>query len=197
MRPTHPIGMVMVAIGTVVVLLLSLALPAGAIRDLVIPIDTVVRGEPGDVIEMATVPVEADEVGLVCQLTITGVNNGSPHPNSDLIITSAGATLVIADVEATADQTTRGGGEIVLGDSVLIEVRLGAHRVFSGGLTLTSECAQPQSTTTVAPTTTTTTTAAPTTQPPAEVLAETATVPAPLPQAKAEAATVAKPTFTG
>ena len=196
MRPTHPIGAVMVAIGSVVMLLLWSALPAGAIHDLVIPIDTVARGEPGDVIELVTVPVEADEVGLVCQLTVTGENNGSPHPNSDLIITSAGVSLVLPDVEATPDQITRGGGEIVLGDSVLIEVRLGSDRVFSGGLTLTSECAAPQPTTTVAPTTTTTA-AAPTTQPPTEVLAETATVPTPLPQAKAETATVAQPAFTG
>ncbi len=195
MRPRHPIAVVMMAIGSVVVLLLWTALPAGAIDDLVIPVDTIVRGEPGDVIELMTVPVDADEVGLVCQLTVTGENNPSEHPETDLIVTSGGVSLVIPDVEATASGTTRGGGEIVLGETVVIEVRLGPHRVFSGGLTLTSECAEPQTTTTVAPTTTslapTTTTA------PAEVLAESATVPTPLPQAKAEVATAAQPTFTG
>ena len=193
MRPRHPIAVVMVTIGSVVVLLLWPALPAGAIHDQVIPVDTIVRGGPGDVIELMTVPVEADEVGLVCQLTVTGENNPSEHPDTDLIITSGGVSLVIPDVEATANQTTRGGGEIVLGETVLIEVRLGPHRVFSGGLILTSECVAP-TTTTVAPPTT----AAPTTtQPPAEVLSESASVPAPLPQAKAEVATAAQPTFTG
>ena len=202
MRPEHPLAKVMVAIGTVVVLVLWTALPAGALRDIVIPVDTVVRGDVDEVIELMTVPVEPDEVGLLCQLTVTGENNSSEHPNTDLIVTSAGASLVLPDVEATASGTTRGGGEIVLGETVVIEVRLGAHRVFSGGLTLSSQCAPPATTTTVAPTTTTTvappTSVAPTTtEAPADVLAESATVPAPLPTAKAEVATAAQPTFTG
>lgn len=195
MQAKRRIGVVLSV--SMVLLFLWPAVPAGAIHDLEIPVDTVVRGDEGDVVELVTVPVEADEVGMVCDITVVGENNPSLHPNSDLIITSNGASFEVPDVEAEVEGTTRGGVEgVVLGEQVMVEVRLGQDGVFSGGMVLTSECAPPE----VAPTeaTTTTTTVATTTTAPPEVLAESgAAAPAVLPKTQVRAATAAQPTFTG
>ncbi|MFA9564402.1 MAG: hypothetical protein ACERLM_06825 [Acidimicrobiales bacterium] len=193
MQAKRRIGVVLSV--SIVLLLLWPAVQAGALGDVEIAVDTVVRGEPGDVVELVTVPVEADEVGMICLITVIGENNPSPHPNSDLIITSNGDSFEVPDVEAEAGQTTRGSVEaVVLGESVMVEVRLGPDGVFSGGLILTSECAPPEVAAAEA-----TTTVPPTTVVEPEVLAEAATVPAPavLPQTQVKAASAAQPTFTG
>jgi hypothetical protein len=101
----------------------------------VIPI-TVVRGDPGSIHLIdppGVVPVAADRVGLTCLVAAEAANQGSVHPNTDLIVTSGGSSVVIPDVEREAGGLIFGEGFLTLGETAMIEVRLGADGVFSGG----------------------------------------------------------------
>ena len=203
MRSKRPIGVVFLV--ATMLLFLWPAAQVGALDEIAVEYE-VVRGEPGDVVELITVVVGADEIGFVCLITAVSDNNSSTHPNSDLIITSNGDSFEIRDVEAAPGLTKQESSVegVVLGEQVKVEVRLGEDGVFSGGVILTSECVEPE-------------VIEPEPEPEPEViepepepevlsaggaaepqvLAESATVPAPLPQAKAESATAAQPTFTG
>lgn len=163
-------------LGVLALTLFSFASPVGATIDLTVPIDTVVRGDEGDVIEVASVSVPEELVGDTCAATLVDENNESTHPNNDLIFTSGSWTATVPDVESEADSSTEIDGEITLGETIVVEVRLGSDGVFSGGLTLTLDCEDEIPATTVAPTT----------EPPAQ-----------LPQSEVVAATAAQPTFTG
>ncbi len=179
------------------------AAPAGATDDLVIPVDSVVRGDPGDVIGVADLPVEADLVGASCDIDLVWENNSSTHPDTDLIVTTDGVVTTIADVETTPEGVVASGATVIIGETVKVEIRLGAHGVSSGGLTMNFACVKDVTATTVAPTTTTiaptTTTLAPTTteapstttEVPVVVLEQT------LEPTAVEAAVVAQPTYTG
>ena len=101
----------------------------------VIPI-TVVRGDPGSVHLIdppGVVPVAPDRVGLTCLVGAESTNQGSVHPNTDLIVTSGGTSVVIPDVEREAGGVIFGEGLLILGETAQIEVRLGIDGVFSGG----------------------------------------------------------------
>jgi hypothetical protein len=163
-------------VGVLALTLFSFASPASAVDDIVIPIDTIVRGDEGDVEVVATVAVDPELVGDTCSAELTDSNNESTHPNNDLIVTSGSWNETIPDVESEANSTQVVAGEIILGETVVVEVRLGPDGVFSGGLTLTFDCEDVIPATTVAPTT----------EPPAQ-----------LPQSEVVAATAAQPTFTG
>lgn len=165
--------MIALGIGVLALTLFSFASPASAIDDIVIPIDTVVRGDEGDVVQVASVPVDEDLVGDTCAARLVDSNNESTHPNNDLIFTSGSWTATAEDVESEADSSTEIDGTITLGETVVVEVRLGSDGVFSGGLTLNFDCED------VIPATTTT-------EPPAQ-----------LPQSAVNEATAAQPTFTG
>ncbi len=181
------------AVGLVSLALFSFAAPASAIDDISIDIDGVVRGDPGDVITVATTTVDPELVGATCEAELTDRNNESTHPNNDLIVTSGGESAVFEDVETEANSTTVIPGDITLGETVVVEIRLGEDGVSSGGLDLVFDC-----TNAVSPTTTE---APATTEVPTEVLPETQVpaqpAPTPLPQTQVEAASAAQPTFTG
>jgi LPXTG-motif cell wall-anchored protein len=134
------------------------AVPAWAQEQAVveIPLDTVVRGEPGSEHLLATESIAPEDAGRECRVAAEGVNNESIHPNTDLLVRSGGSEVVVPDVEREPDVRTEAAGTIVLGTDVSVFVRLGPDGVFSGGLVVTIECAP-------APTTTTTTTEKPTT----------------------------------
>jgi hypothetical protein len=163
-------------VGVLALTLFSFASPAGAIDDIVVPIETVVRGAEGDVVQVSSVPVPEELVGDTCSARLVDANNSSTHPNNDLIFTSGSWTATVEDVESEADSSTEIEGSITLGETIVVEVRLGADGVFSGGLTLNLDCEDVIPATTVAPTT----------EPPAQ-----------LPQSEVVAATAAQPTFTG
>jgi LPXTG-motif cell wall-anchored protein len=136
-----------------------MSVPAWATEDqpvLEIPLDTVVRGEPGSEHLLATEQVAAENVGRECDVVAEGANNESTHPDTDLLVRSGGSEVVALDVERAPGVTTEASGTIVLGSDVSVFVRLGPDGVFSGGLVVTLDCAPP-------PPTTTTTTEAPTT----------------------------------
>jgi hypothetical protein len=123
-----------------------------------IAIDGVVTGAEGEVVEVASQPIDADLVGAECSGTLTIANNDSVHPNNDLILTSGDDEEVITDVESEPEGTLTLDETLTLGETLTISLRLGPEGVSSGGLTLILTCAQVEetTTTTVADTTTTT-----------------------------------------
>jgi hypothetical protein len=109
-----------------------------------IPLDTVVRGEPGSVHQLTSVPVAAGDVGRECTVAAEGINNESVHPNSDLLVRSGNSEVVIPDVERAPNVRTEASGTLVLGSEVSVAVRLGADGVFSGGgVVMTLDCPEP------------------------------------------------------
>jgi hypothetical protein len=109
---------------------------AAAAEIITIPIDTVVYGKDGAVKVIdppGAVSVPADKVGNQCSVHAIAKNNGSEHPNTDLIVTSGGTSVTVFDVEREGGGRTNGDGLLTLGEIVKIEVRFGADGVFSGG----------------------------------------------------------------
>ena len=160
-------GVVLVA--AAVLALVVAAVPVGS-ADLTIPVTTVVRGAPGDVIEAGSVP-SGPLAGQVCDVSLTGANNHSTHPDNDLIVSSVGV-LTFFDIEAESDSSSGSTGRLELGEEVTVSLRLGADGVSSGGFSVAFDCQPP--TTTVPPTTTPSTT---TSLPPTPPEPPTVTVP--------------------
>jgi hypothetical protein len=137
-------------------------LPAFAATDISIPVDTIVRGNEGEITVLAQVSA-ADLAG--CKATIEAVshNNNSVHNGNDLLISSGGTTVVLADVEAVSLGSVTAGETLELGDTIVVSVRLGSPdagrpmSVFSGGLTVQVTCAPVVTTTTTVASTTTST----------------------------------------
>ena len=116
--------------------------PAGVgAQDISISIDGVVRGVEGEVVPLVDQAVAAEFVGDTCDGTVSTGNNASTHPNNDLLITTGGQTFTIPDVEAGANDVSVASGSIVLGENIVLELRLGPDAVGSGGLVLTFDCA--------------------------------------------------------
>ena len=120
-----------------------LARPVDAVTtDLIeIPINTVERGDAGSVEVLASADVPPVLVGRSCTVTGVAENQGSVHPGNDLIISSGGSEVVLEDVEAGEFLVIEASGELVLGFTVVVSLRFGEDEVFSGGLTVTIDCA--------------------------------------------------------
>jgi hypothetical protein len=108
-----------------------------------IPIDTVVRGEPGTVHVLSTTPVAPEDVGRVCAVAAEGINNESVHPNNDLIVRSNTGEVVLADVERAPNVRTVATDTHTIGPEITVAVRLGPDGVFSAGLVVTLDCPAP------------------------------------------------------
>ncbi len=125
----------------------SLAVPAVAQEGDTIPpitLEGVVRGNAGDVIELASVPVPASLVGAECLGVLQLDNNQSVHPDNDLIIESGDDVEVIEDVESVPGASYTLEGPLgPLGDTIVVSMRLGPQGVSSGGMTLTLDCQPP------------------------------------------------------
>jgi len=92
------------------------------------------RTAPGSVHLVSTTNVDPALDGGTCDVTVTGENNTSVHPNSDILIASANQ-VTVPDVERSAGaQGIPADGALELGSTVTISVRLGGDGVFSGGL---------------------------------------------------------------
>ena len=112
----------------------TMAIGAAAAAEIItIPVDTVVRGPEGSVHVLAGAAVPADRVGNRCSVHAISQNQESVHPNSDLIVASGGSSVTLFDVEREGGGRTDGTGMLTLGETVAIEIRLGADEVFSGG----------------------------------------------------------------
>jgi hypothetical protein len=161
---------------------LLLAVPVAAQSNtIVIEVDGIVRGDPGEIFQVAFVNVDPGMVGWLCTGTAQTENNASAHPNNDFILASGGASAEIPNWEAASGEIVSLSGTLVLGESITVDLRLGDDGVSSGGVTIILTCAPPappETTTTTAPpppttappppTTTPTTTPTDTTEPPPE-----------------------------
>ncbi|MEM9037515.1 MAG: hypothetical protein AAGA99_13445 [Actinomycetota bacterium] len=166
-----------VLIGAVLVALTALVVPSAAQGGgvLEIPLDTIVREPEGSVTLLASPAVPPEAVGLTCTGEATTSNQGSVHPNNDLIVETGGQSVVFEDVEDIPGRTITASGSFVLGDTFTVSLLMGPDEVFSGGIVIAVECEPPATTTT---TEATTTTAAPTTSE-AEPVETTTTTEAP------------------
>lgn len=173
-----------------------LAGSAGAVHEIVIEY-TVIRGAPGEVVEIANEEVEPWLQGESCAIEIETDNNKSVHPDTDLLIVSGADSVTVSDVESEKGLVTVAAGELVFGETVVASIRLGPDGIASGGVRTDFLCDQePPTTTTAPPPTTTEVAVAPTssTAPPT-----TTTVPPTVPVAPAPAAVAVEgePSFTG
>ncbi len=111
------------------------------------------HAQPGFTQVLSTQNVPESLVGGTCDVVVAGENNGSVHPDSDIIVTSAN-TVTVLDVEREANVgNIPADGPLTLDTAVTVSVQLGADGVFSGGtLAVTFDCtAPPPPTTTTTP----------------------------------------------
>ncbi len=113
-----------------------------------ISIDTVLRGDPGDLFLVATVETGP---GLDCKGGVDPINNKSEHDNSDIVFVSGAAGGTVFDVEVP----TFVGQDIffVSEGPTLIYVRIGNDGVFSAGFIAMLDCHESEETTTTTTTT--------------------------------------------
>ena len=140
-----------------------------------IPIGTL-RGDPGDLILVATVETGP---GLDCIGGVVPVNNMSNHDNSDVAFVSGNAGGMIFDVEVPTFDPNQKIAFVSEGPT-LIYFRIGDDGVISAGFVAMLDCHEPPETTTTTtsplPDETTTTT----TEPPGPAPTTTTTEPAPV-----------------
>ena len=168
-----------------VVGVLLLAVPALAqSNSILIELTGINRGDEGEIFRVASVDVDPGMFGWLCTATAQTGNNASEHDDNDFILTSGSSSAEILNWEAVAGAIVSMSGTLVLGESIIVDLRMGPDRVSSGGVRIVLTCSPPpppETTTTTSATTTTaspettTTTAPPETtsttqaQPPAEV----------------------------
>ena len=134
---------------------LLLAVPVSAQSNtIIIEVDGTVGGDAGEIFRVASVNVDPGMLGWLCAGTAQTANNASEHPNNDFILGSGGTSAEILDWEAVAGGITSTSGTLVLGESITVDLRLGADGVSSGGVLITLTCGPPlppETTTTTAP----------------------------------------------
>lgn len=164
-------------------------LPAGAEDDITIKPDEVIRAEPGSVVTIAEESVRQDLVGRTCELRVTAENGASVHPGNVVVTTSGDSRVETPGVEDGSGQSVVDLQPIELGETIVIQLRMGPDGLSSLGFSVAVDCAEPP--------------LAPVTSVPDEptridppVLPAQQTAP-PLPQTPAADPTVGDPTFTG
>lgn len=87
----------------------------------------------------------SEESGRICDYMLVTRNNSTHddsavHPDTDLIMTSHGITTTITDIESSVGGVDGREGEIMLGDEIVISIKLGPDGIFSGGYELGITC---------------------------------------------------------
>jgi LPXTG-motif cell wall-anchored protein len=118
-----------------------------------VPVGSVERGPAGSTLLIDEVAVDPALVGQTCEARTETENQESAHADNNLLVTSGGSTIVIADFESEPGEVTEGTGTLTLGTTVRVDLQFGPDEVSSGGFTVILEC-----TPTTASTTTSTTT---------------------------------------
>lgn len=138
------------------------AAPASANMVIDFDFDSILRGEQGSVAELASVPVEADDIGKTCLMAAVAENQVSVHTGNDLIVSTGDSQAIILGVEDEANGGTTERYAITLGSTVVVQLRFGADRMSSLGFNLDIDCEIPLDQagllTTIVPTTIPTTT---------------------------------------
>jgi len=166
-----------IIVGSIIVLgsvsLASVVLAAAPVT-VIIPLETIVRGDPGEILPVRD-PISVSELdaepGWFCNVTVIAGNGDSEHDGTNLIIGSNGDQVIALDVEATAGGVTEAVGTLTLGEIVTFDGQLGEDGVLSAGMNVVFECFEERP-----PLSTTTTT---TTEPPGSTTTTTTTEPPP------------------
>jgi hypothetical protein len=147
-----------------IVLVLLVAPMAGGQEDVAIeiPLDTVVRGEPGSEHLLGSAEVPAELQGLTCPVAAIAENQSSVHPGNDLLVATDGDSILLEDVERAPGATTVAEDQLTFGSTLTVTLILGEDGVFSAGMVV-KFCDVPVTTTTTTVETTTSTTEATTT----------------------------------
>ena len=147
----------------------TLALAAGPVT-VIIPLETIVRGDPGEILPVRD-PIPVSELnaepGWFCNVAVIAGNGESEHDGTNLIIGSNGDQVIALNVEATAGGITEAAGTLTLGETVTFDGQLGEDGVLSAGMNVVFECFEERP-----PSSTTTTT---TTEPPGSTTTTTTT----------------------
>jgi hypothetical protein len=107
----------------------------------VVPIDTVVRADEGAITQLTSpISVPSDAQGQDCDVTAHAQNQGSVHPDNDIIVESGSSQVVVPDVEAVSGGSVDGQGTLTLGSSIVISLRMGPDEVFSAGFDIVIRC---------------------------------------------------------
>lgn len=104
-----------------------------------IPIDKVVRGDSASENEVGARDIANGEY----QVRVVSMNQESVHPDSDIIIRSGDSEVAVRDVESGAFKEGTAEGSLNVTDGkVAVYVKLGADKVFSGGVRVTLEAVE-------------------------------------------------------
>jgi hypothetical protein len=145
--------------GAVISLLAVLAVPAKAAPetfDVAIPINTIVFAAEGSVTQVASIDIDPQFAGQICDVTARSENQASVHPGNDLVVSSDSSEVTIPNVEGQAGGTVDAQGTLVLGSQVVVSLVMGPDGVFSAGMNVHLVCDLPPSSTTTTIATTTT-----------------------------------------
>jgi hypothetical protein len=136
--------MLKVVVGIAALSVLLVAVPAlGADENISIPIEGVIRGSEGDIVDVATATVDAHLIGARCSAGSVEADEGSTHPDNDYIVSSGDTSATIPDFEAAGGSVVPMQGAITLDKLISIELRLGPDGVSSGGFIVTVSCTPP------------------------------------------------------
>lgn len=140
---------IMRALAVAIASLLLLAAPAQA--DILLEFDRLISGVEGSVRTIGDVQVEPDLIGQTCQVSVIGKNQASVHPGNDLIVSTGGSSAVVVGVEDEVDAGINHTSQLVLGSSIVVQLRFGPDELSSLGFSLSFDCTQPVTTTTTTP----------------------------------------------
>lgn len=147
------------ALSMLAALVVASASTATAASDLIsIPLEQIVRGNPGDEILVATADVPAEFVGRQCEMTGETFNQDSVHLNNDLLIQLGDQTRVLANFEDEEYVLHEFRQVEEMPARIEVSVRLGPDGVSSGGFLISIDCGPEVPPTTTSTTTTSTTT---------------------------------------
>ncbi len=105
-----------------------------------LPPGSVITGDPGTAVRLASVQVAAENVGKTCRLVIEAANQVSVHPGNDLVIRTGGRSHVITGVEDAEADLSASSVTAELGDSIVVLLRLGPDGVASFDPSLSFTC---------------------------------------------------------
>jgi hypothetical protein len=114
--------------------------------EIVIPINTFVKGTEGEFTELATEQVPEEFHGQTCSVIAVSENQTSVHPNNNIHVESGGSSVLLEDVESVPGKV-EGSGVLVLGPTIVVLLEFGDDGLFSAGINIVIDCTAPPATT--------------------------------------------------